>query len=112
VIKTAAQCWDEVLERLRAMASLRPDWDGYGAAPPEMESILNALVLSQILINSDWIPPISVIPTVNPVPGMISMNWKGSQLSLEFEIEPHGVIRRVTDHRTGETKCGTVEGFP
>jgi hypothetical protein len=108
MIRTATDYWNEVIDRIRVMTQLRPDWDGQGASPPKAEAIRTAMVFCRILINSDWIPPTSVIPTTS---AKVGLTWRLPHFYLEFECSPDRIDFELTDYRTGQTDRGTVEGL-
>jgi hypothetical protein len=108
MLLTASDYWYQTVHRIRQAAGLKAGWDGYGAPAPPTKAIYIALYLSQMLINSNWIPPTSAIPTAE---GRICLTWVNPLAHLEFSCHEAGVDFEVTDRRAGTTHTGIVEGF-
>jgi hypothetical protein len=104
------------LERLEVFATLRDDWDSYGAAPISHVAINRARELAAEIISRHALsirPPdysFDVIPT--PVGG-VQLEWSVSDQHLEIAIGAQGSLGYllVTTH-DGQRLSSTAEDVP
>ncbi len=97
--------FEPVVHRLRALASLPPNWDSYGARPIRSECAQEAIRLLLYALQPD-----DPMPAIVPVPqGGLQLEWHEAGVDVEVEIEsPRCVHIAVEDKATGDVWERTV----
>jgi hypothetical protein len=108
MIKSSDDYWNDVIDRVRSMVKLKTNWDRADARAPALESIRTALVFIRILINSNWLPPTSAIPTPE---GTVCLTWQLPNRHLEFNCKSGEVAFEISDYTRDRTDRGIVEGL-
>lgn len=82
----------EVVRKLQDLAILDEDWDSYGAASIDHNSIANSLRLITFLAGFVGVEP----PAVGGTPeGHVGLSWDEGKWSLDVEVLPDGRIEYV-----------------
>jgi hypothetical protein len=88
--------WQQVVAALQPLRSLKPDWDGFGAAAPSLGVIYDAVRIAQRFGEMGSPPPTAVVPT--PA-GSILFAWEGAEY-LEIEVRaPHRAEWMLVDEK-------------
>jgi hypothetical protein len=102
--------------RLDELAALPEDWDSYGAPPPSATAIRHARrILLALTEQTDLLDRIAVNPShIAPLPsGGVQLEWVGSPVSIEVEIDPEGKLAYLLINRIGEQRTFTeAENVP
>ncbi|MBW3598760.1 MAG: hypothetical protein KY475_15980 [Planctomycetes bacterium] len=108
--QTVAPWLGACLGKAESLAGVGANWDSYGAAPIERQSIEHAKQLLMELARNAAIeaPAITATPS-----GNVGLCWDDGQRSLDVEVHPDGVLRFAyvdeqapqRDH-DGETRDG------
>lgn len=102
--------WLEPAERrLEHLATLPPDWDGYGGVPvADATKVVAFRVLRSVISERDVLPSI-----VAGSDGAVNLEWSRPGLAFEIEVEPDGSVgayfRDETNDLEWETDYSSVE---
>jgi hypothetical protein len=75
--------WDEVVEKLSTLFSLRDNWDGMGAVAPSGALVQSAVELIDTLRQLDFPPPSTAVAT--PA-GTVLFGWHNDPAYFEIEV--------------------------
>lgn len=101
---------EPVLKRLDVIASMRPDWDSYGAKAPAARALASARHLAGAVAESfaprvgEQALPVAVNPLAD---GGLQLEWRTSGWGLELDIDPRGSIGYLLER--GERGEPTLE---
>lgn len=79
---------DAVVRKVLRAAELPPDWNSYGASPPDLDLVVHALTLLGELMEQATPAP-AVVPTPR---GGLQFEWHTPSADLEIEVRPDGVV--------------------
>jgi hypothetical protein len=74
-----------LVDRIRALAELEPNWDSYGAAPPTAVAIDMAVRMVQWYIRPPAAGHLSAVPTVTGGVEIVGIDVDGDEWSIEFD---------------------------
>lgn len=91
-----------VLDALRRLSELSPDWDSYGAQPPHERAISRCLqFLSDYDLLFEWVPEPTIVPTRD---GGIQLEWHGPKIEVEVAVPPTGPISYLISDAISEVE--------
>ena len=82
----------EAVKRLQSFESLRENWDSYGAAPIDLDSISGGIALLSRLAMYECVEK----PAIGATPdGHVGFSWDEGAWSLDAEVLPTGHVQYV-----------------
>jgi hypothetical protein len=100
IIKRQPPAWlESTNESLRELLALPPNWDSYGAAPIQVESVMASIDLLRAIMRDDTPAP-AVVPTSR---GLVQLEWHRDGVDLEIEVRSLGKYSAYFENsHTGE----------
>ena len=85
--------WEDFLEKIEAIAKLKPNWDSYDGDEPDPNAIRNAIDTVPKIVGTN-----TPMPSVHPIPdGGISVEWHLPHMNVEIEFTTEDKIVAIID---------------